>query len=120
MNKGAKGMNTLNLRERAELLRQLGHPVRLAILEELTKGSKCVTDIRDLLEVPQPNVSQHLMVLRQQRIVDFSEDGKLRCYYLRRPTLVQALLKFISGEYPEEETTNQTNHDGQIVCCSPK
>ncbi len=110
-------MNTLTLRERAELLRQLGHPVRLAILEELMKGGKCVTDIRDLLEVPQPNVSQHLTVLRQQRIVDFSEDGKLRCYYLRRPALVQALFEFISGRYPEE-TQNNTNNGGQVACCS--
>jgi len=112
-------MNALNLRERAELLRQLGHPVRLAILEELVKGGKCVTDIRDLLEVPQPNVSQHLTVLRRQRIVDFFENGKLRCYYLRRPALVRALFGFISGEYPEEET-NETGHDGRIACCCPK
>jgi ArsR family transcriptional regulator len=110
-------MKTLPPRERAELLRQLGHPVRLAILEELIKGGKCVTDIRDLLEVPQPNVSQHLTVLRQHRIVDFSEDGKLRCYYLKRPTLVRALFEFISGEYPEEPA-KQTDQDGQIACCS--
>ena len=113
-------MEKLNIRERAELLRQLGHPTRLAILEGLMGGGKCVTDIRDLLEVPQPNISQHLSVLRQQRIVDFSEDGKLRCYYLRRPALVRALFQFISGEYPEEETTNETNHNGELVCCCPK
>ena len=112
-------MNTLNLRGRAELLRQLGHPVRLAILEELMKSSKCVTDIRDFLEVPQPNVSQHLTVLRQQRIVDFSEDGKLRCYYLKRPALVHALFKFIFGEYPEE-SANQTNTGEQISFCPNK
>ena len=109
-------MGKPNIREKAELLRYLGHPVRLAILEELLKGSKCVTDIRDLLEVSQPNVSQHLTVLRQQRIVDYSEDGKLRCYYLKRPALVHALFEFISGEYPEESANNTTN-DGQMACC---
>jgi len=110
-------MKRRHLRERAELLRQLGHPVRLAILEELIKGGKCVTDIRDLLEVPQPNVSQHLTVLRQQRIVDFSEVGKLRCYYLKRPSLARALFEFILGEYPEE-TENKTDRNGQVACCS--
>ena len=110
-------MKSLSIREQAELLRQLGHPTRLAILQELMKGGKCVTDIRDLLEVPQANVSQHLTVLRQQRIVDFSEDGKLRCYYLKRPALVHALFKFISGEYPEE-SANQTNNSEQVACCS--
>lgn len=110
-------MKSLSIREQAELLRQLGHPTRLAILQELMKGGKCVTDIRDLLEVPQANVSQHLTVLRQQRIVDFSEDGKLRCYYLKRPTLVHALFKFISGGYPEE-SANQINNSEQGAYCS--
>ena len=93
-------MKNLDIREKAELLRLLGHPTRLLILEELAQGVKCVTDIRDLLDIPQPNVSQHLGVLRQARIVDFYEDGQLRCYYLLRPALVEALLGFQSGEYP--------------------
>lgn len=93
-------MRDLDIREKAELLRHLAHPTRLLILEELSGGVKCVTDIRDLLDIPQPNVSQHLAVLRQNRIVDYYEDGPLRCYYLLRPALVEALLAFISGEYP--------------------
>ena len=93
-------MKNLNIREKADLLRQLAHPVRLAILEELSQGAKCVTDISDLLDIPQPNVSQHLLVLRRNRIVDFHEDGSLRCYYLLRPTLITGLLNFISGQYP--------------------
>ncbi len=93
-------MKNLDVREQAELLRQLGHPTRLAILGELQGGVKCVTDIRDLLEIPQPNISQHLAILRQHRIVDYYEEGQLRCYYLRRPALVQALFRLLSGEYP--------------------
>lgn len=93
-------MKNLETRERAELLRQLGHPTRLAILQELLGGVKCVTDIRDLLDVAQPNISQHLAVLRQHHIVDYYEDGPLRCYYLRRPSLVKALTRFLSGAYP--------------------
>lgn len=107
-------LNKLNLREQAELLRHLGHPVRLAILAELLKGEKCVTDIRDLLEVPQSNISQHLARLRQHRIVDFSEKGKLRCYYLRRPTLARALFKFISGTYPDKPPPENQ----PLACCS--
>ncbi len=93
-------MKNLDIREKADLLRLLGHPTRLLILEELARGVKCVTDIRDLLDIPQPNVSQHLAVLRQARLVDFYEDGQLRCYYLLRPALVAALLAFLGGEYP--------------------
>ena len=93
-------MRDLDTRERADLLRLLGHPTRLLILEGLARGVKCVTDMRDLLDIPQPNVSQHLAVLRQARIVDYYEDGRLRCYYLLRPALVEALLGFLSGDYP--------------------
>ncbi len=93
-------MKELNLRGKAELLRVLAHPTRLAILQELSRGAKCVTDIRQLLDVPQTNTSQHLQALRQARIVDFHEDGNLRCYYITRPKLVSSLLRLLSGEYP--------------------
>lgn len=86
----------------ADLLRMLGHPVRLALIEELSKAPKCVTDIQDLLEVRQANVSQHLAVLREAELVACHEDGNLRCYYVLRPDLVRDLLRFLGREYPCE------------------
>lgn len=86
------------LREKAELLRVLGHPTRLAIVRELGKGPKCVTDIQELVEAPQANVSQHLTALRASRVVDFHEDGKLRCYYIARPELGKLVVQFLSAE----------------------
>lgn len=93
-------MNKLDIRDKAEVLRLLGHPTRLLILEELAKGAKCVTDIQDLLEIEQSNLSQHLSVLRKLRIIDFYEDGALRCYYITRPLMVETLFAFLSGSYP--------------------
>lgn len=97
-------MKDLDIREKADLLRLLGHPTRLLILEELARGVKCVTDIRDLLDIPQPNVSQHLAVLRQARLVDFYEDGQLRCYYLLRPALVGCAPGVPGGRVPGGQT----------------
>ncbi|MFO7904623.1 MAG: metalloregulator ArsR/SmtB family transcription factor [Pirellulaceae bacterium] len=97
--------DTRQWREAAERLRVLGHPVRLALLEELSKAPKCVTDMQDLLEVRQANVSQHLMVLRQAGIVDYHEDGNLRCYYILRPGLVRDLLRFVGRDYPAQPKT---------------
>lgn len=93
-------MRNLSLREKADLLRILGHPTRLAILQELGRGAKCVSDIQDLLEVAQANLSQHLSALRRERIVDYHEDGNLRCYYITRPRLVKTLLRFMDADYP--------------------
>jgi len=84
----------------ADLLKMLGHPVRLALIEELSKAPKCVTDIQDLLEVRQANVSQHLAVLREAEIVACHEDGNLRCYYVLRPGLVRDLLQLLGREHP--------------------
>ncbi len=79
------------------MLRALAHPTRLEILARLAEGPSCVGAIRDLLEVSQPNLSQHLSVLRKEGLVDFEEKGKQRCYCLTRPALVRDLLGFISG-----------------------
>jgi ArsR family transcriptional regulator, arsenate/arsenite/antimonite-responsive transcriptional repressor len=97
----------LDDRDRAELLRVLAHPTRLAVLEELSKGTRCVSDIQDLLNVPQPNISQHLTVLRRERLVSYFIDGKLRCYYLTRPSLVNALLAFLDGDYATEHRSRE-------------
>ena len=43
---------------------------------------------------------QHLAALRQEKIVDYHEQGKLRCYYLARPGLAKSLLRFIGSDYP--------------------
>ena len=104
----------LDLRHSAELLRVLAHPTRLAILGELKDGPKCVSDINELLDISQPNLSQHLAVLRRERIVDFYEKGKQRCYYVARPSMVQTLMLFLTSEYPVVIPT------GQSACCVTK
>lgn len=92
-------------RDAADRLRLLGHPVRLALLDELSKAPKCVTDIQDLLDVRQANVSQHLAILRQAKIVGFHEDGNVRCYYILRPELVRDVMRFLGREYPSKPRT---------------
>lgn len=78
--------------EWAELLRVLAHPTRLAILDSLKDGTKCVNDVCEILSVPQPNLSQHLSILRREGVVSFTEDGKKRCYFLTNPALIKALM----------------------------
>jgi ArsR family transcriptional regulator, arsenate/arsenite/antimonite-responsive transcriptional repressor len=84
----------------AELLKAFSHPTRLMILNELLAGVKCVTDIEDLLACRQANISQHLSVLRHAKLVDFAQDGALRCYYLSRPKLVRDVLRLLNRDEP--------------------
>ncbi|GBE40856.1 MAG TPA: ArsR family transcriptional regulator [Nitrospirae bacterium] len=92
-------MDTLALR--IEVLKLTAHPARIAILEELFKGVKCVTDIQDFMDISQSNISQHLSALRHAGIIDFFVDGRLRCYYLKDP-FIPDLLMIIKKEYPNE------------------
>jgi ArsR family transcriptional regulator len=90
------------------LLRAFAHPTRLAILQELSGGPKCVTDLEDLLPVRQANLSQHLALLRHTQLVDFAQDAQTRCYYLARPKLTRMLLEELArNEVPVSKSTEQ-------------
>lgn len=84
-----------------EILKIIAHPVRIKILEELMKGVKCVSDFEEFLEITQPNVSQHLSLLRRFRIIDYFVDGRLRCYFLKDP-MIPDLIDVIRKDYEEE------------------
>jgi len=93
-------MDLKDSRAAAELLKAFSHPTRLAILLELVVGPKCVTDMEELLPARQANISQHLAVLRHAKLVDYAQDGSLRCYYLCRPRLVEDLLTLVGRNDP--------------------
>jgi len=89
-----------SLGKRVDLLRVIAHPVRISILEELRKGVKCVSDFEEFLEISQPNISQHLSLLRNFGIIDYYVDGRLRCYFLVDP-IIPDLLNILKKDYHE-------------------
>ncbi|HXX58594.1 MAG TPA: metalloregulator ArsR/SmtB family transcription factor [Thermodesulfovibrionales bacterium] len=90
-----------SLSKRVELLRVIAHPARIQILEELLKGVKCVSDLEDFLEISQPNISQHLSLLRMHGIIDYFIDGRLKCYFLRDP-MIPAIIEILKKDYEAE------------------
>ncbi len=89
------------LAKRTELLKIIAHPIRIKILEDLVQGVKCVSDFEDMLDISQPNVSQHLSLLRTNGIVDYFIDGRLKCYFLKEP-LIPDLLELLKKEYEDD------------------
>ena len=89
----------------AELLKAFSHATRLSILVELVAGPKCVTDMEELLPARQANISQHLAVLRHAKLVDYAQDGAMRCYYLCRPNLVKDMLALVGRNDPVMKRT---------------
>lgn len=77
------------LEEWAEFLKALAHPIRLKIISVLIEGKQCVKNLSDLLHTSQPNVSQHLSVLRNKGIVGCKRDGSIVCYYIKDERVVK-------------------------------
>jgi len=87
-----------SLGQKIDLLKVIAHPVRIKILEELAKGVKCVSDLTEFLDVSQPNISQHLALLRNHGIIDYYIDGRLKCYFLVDP-IIPGLLELLKKDY---------------------
>jgi len=58
----------------------LSEPLRLRILQALQKGEKSVTELTDLTEASQPNVSKHLKILQTSGLVKRRQTGNTVYY----------------------------------------
>jgi ArsR family transcriptional regulator, virulence genes transcriptional regulator len=74
----------------AELLKALAHPRRLEIIHLLRDQELPVGDIHTMLDLPQANISQHLMILRDASVVSTRRDGKQIYYSLSSKNIIQA------------------------------
>lgn len=67
--------------EMAMLLKALGHPARMAIMEHLLRVNACICgDIVDVLPLAQPTVSQHLKELKNAGLIKGNIEGNTVCY----------------------------------------
>ncbi|HDR5272647.1 ArsR/SmtB family transcription factor [Bacillus thuringiensis] len=75
-------MNIDDYERPADILRMLGHPLRLMIVRELiSKGPLNVSELQKLLRVPQSTMSQQLIKLKQFNMVSYERKGN-EIYYI--------------------------------------
>jgi len=74
----------------AHLCKALAHPTRLLIIDELRDEPRSVGDLVERLGLRQSNLSQHLGILRDQRLVTARRDGQTVYYSLRDRRVTQA------------------------------
>ena len=79
------------LLDAAEMIRVLGHPVRLRIVECLEHGERTVSDLQGALRAPQAAVSQQLARMRAAGIVRGRRDGVNVHYSIADERVVQML-----------------------------
>ena len=61
--------------DEVEVFKALADPTRLKILECIKNGEKCICEIIPYTGKSQPNVSQHLKVMKHAGIINERKDG---------------------------------------------
>jgi len=79
----------------ASVLKALGQPTRLQILDLLKGGERCVCEIFPAISQEQANVSKHLSILKQAGILESRKDG-LRIIYRKKTPEIFNLLSGVS------------------------
>jgi ArsR family transcriptional regulator, arsenate/arsenite/antimonite-responsive transcriptional repressor len=72
---------TSETNEVADILKALGHPARIAIIDYLLKVDSCICgDIVNELPLAQPTISQHLKELKNAGLIKGNFEGTSICY----------------------------------------
>lgn len=80
---------------KADFLKSLAHPARLAVIEHLKKGESTVGQMVDGLGMEQSGLSKHLATLRQAGILT-SRQEKAKVYYAIRDKDIFMVLRPIA------------------------
>ena len=70
----------IQARKASDLLKALSHETRLMILCILSEGEKSVSELEEILSMPQAAVSQQLARLRMDGLVETRRDGRMIHY----------------------------------------
>lgn len=98
-------------KRRAELMKALGHPARIAIVELLAERASCICgDITEELPLAQSTVSQHLKALKEAGIIKGEIEGVRTCYCLDEEGVRELGEHFRKLKRKLKQTTNE-------ACC---
>lgn len=76
---------------KADILKSLGHPTRIGIVEYLRRGERCVCEIFPALHMEQSNISQHLAILKKNGILGSRKEGLRVIYWIQSPEALEIL-----------------------------
>ncbi len=88
-------------------MKALAHPTRLFLVEELSRGERCVCELTEMVGADVSTVSKHLAVLKGAGLVLDDKRGAQVFYRLRVPCVlnffgcVEAVLEEVAREHAE-------------------
>jgi DNA-binding transcriptional ArsR family regulator len=92
---------------RARIIKALGHPTRLFLVDALSKRERCVCELTEMVGADISTVSKHLSILKSAGIVVDEKRGAQVFYSLRCPCVLQffdcvgAVMKTLAEEERE-------------------
>ena len=75
---------------RSRVMKALGHPIRLLIVDTLHQGDRCLCEFHPPFKVRQPTLSRHLAVLKQAGLITEQRAGPRLILHLATPRIVLA------------------------------
>lgn len=78
-----------SLERRAKVIKAMAHPSRLAMLEAMADGERCVCDLQRLVGSDISTVSKHLSLMKAAGLVEGRKEGLWVHYRLRVPCILQ-------------------------------
>ncbi len=106
--------------EASKIFAVLGNPFRIRLVLALWAQEGCVCHLEALLRKRQAYISQHLMALREAKILETRREGKFIYYRLTDPAimgLIQAA-GVIAGLTPDK-LPNKKDIEKPKNCCCP-
>ncbi|MFP4164621.1 MAG: ArsR/SmtB family transcription factor [Chitinispirillaceae bacterium] len=73
---------------RAAIIKAMAHPSRLLIIDELSRGERCVCELTQMVGADTSTVSKHLSVLKNAGIVEDEKRGLSVYYTLKTPCIL--------------------------------
>jgi ArsR family transcriptional regulator len=83
-----EGQIKAQLEARAKVMKALAHPTRLFIVDELSRGERCVCDLTEKVGADVSTVSKHLSLLKRAGVVLDDKRGVQVFYRLRVPCIL--------------------------------
>ncbi|MDO9047563.1 MAG: metalloregulator ArsR/SmtB family transcription factor [Methylobacter sp.] len=90
--------NDTDIAKAALCLKAMSHPLRLKILCVLGNDSICVQQIVDQVGTSQSNISQHLAILREKKILGSKKQAN-RVYYFIDDARMLLLIKMMQDVF---------------------
>jgi len=73
---------------RASIIKAMAHPTRLFLVDELSRRSRCVCELTEMVGADTSTVSKHLSILKAAGIVSDEKRGLQVWYTLKMPCVM--------------------------------